>query len=176
MTRTNRLIMIAAAVATIGSLATLTSVVAGPDNSAHVEFGRERAGSPFPPASGHDMSGHGRDGITPRTVVIEVGGTVDYTVYPFHQVAIYAPGTTPEDIELSPETLEDVTVECIPVPLEDFRINDPENRVALGPPQSCAEYEWTTPAGTFDTPGRYLVICTTTPHFQVGMYGWVIVR
>ena len=36
---------------------------------------------------------------------------------------------------------------------------------------------WTTPAGTFDTPGRYLVLCNFAPHFaEFGMYGWVDVK
>jgi hypothetical protein len=59
------------------------------------------------------------------------------------------------------------------------RIEDPEGRVALGPPQpppGAEEIEWTTPPGTFDEPGRYLVICTTRVHFvEAKMYGWVIV-
>jgi plastocyanin len=32
------------------------------------------------------------------------------------------------------------------------------------------------PSYTFTEPGRYLVICTFFPHFNVGMYGWVVVR
>jgi hypothetical protein len=36
---------------------------------------------------------------------------------------------------------------------------------------------WTTPPGTFDQPGTYLVICTTQVHFLFAkMYGWVIVK
>jgi hypothetical protein len=36
---------------------------------------------------------------------------------------------------------------------------------------------WTTPAGTFDTPGRHLLLCNFAPHFaEFGMYGWVEVK
>jgi plastocyanin len=63
------------------------------------------------------------------------------------------------------------------VVLQDFRINDPNGRVALAPAQALTAHSWTTPPGTFDQPGRYLVICTTLPHFAVNnMYGWVIVK
>jgi hypothetical protein len=35
----------------------------------------------------------------------------------------------------------------------------------------------TTGAGTFATPGKYLMICNVTPHFAFAkMYGWVIVK
>ena len=51
------------------------------------------------------------------------------------------------------------------------------NRVALSPGATCEHKEWTTPAGTFDQRGRYLIICTTAPHFvEADMFGWVIVK
>jgi hypothetical protein len=156
---------------------TVETIRAGDSNVVEVEFGRDNVGSPFPPPSGHDQSGHATDKIVPKVVNIPVGGSVKYEIYPFHAVAIYAPGTEPEDIEVSPATLRDVSLPCVPVALEDFLIDDPENRIVTGPPHSCEEQEWTTPAGTFDTPGRYLVICTTTPHFvEMNMWGWVVVR
>lgn len=144
----------------------------GVSTSASVQFGDEDAGSPFPPGSGHDQSFHGSDKMVPRTVVIAAGGEVHFDLVPFHQAAIYSPGTQPEDIDVS--LLEDLT---FPIFIPDFIINDPGNRVALSPDLSPVEFTWTTPEGTFDTPGRYLVICTTLPHFvQADMYGWVIVK
>lgn len=144
----------------------------GVPNEAHVQFGDENAGSPFPPGSGHDNSFHASDKMVPRTVVIAQGGTVHYDVVPFHQVAIYAPGTKPGDIDLT--LTEDLT---FPIFIPDFIINDPNDRVALSPPLTVVETVWSTPTGTFDTPGRYLVICTTFPHFaEADMYGWVIVK
>jgi hypothetical protein len=36
---------------------------------------------------------------------------------------------------------------------------------------------WTSPAGTFDEPGKYLIVCTVVPHFTLAkMYAWVVVR
>jgi len=61
---------------------------------------------------------------------------------------------------------------------DNIIINDPDGRVALSPPLDFSDHQqWTTPGGTFDEPGRYLVICTTLPHFaEADMYGWVIVQ
>ena len=152
-------------------------VHAGPPDSATVRFGNEQAGSPFPPGQEHDASFHAADSMIPRTVVISAGGSVTYEVAPFHQVAIYQPGTTAADVEISENILEDLEVPFPPFVLEDFVINDPDGRVALSPPLAFVPTEWTTPESTFDQPGRYLVICTTAPHFaEADMYGWVIVR
>lgn len=141
-----------------------------------VEFGSEHSGSPFAPQLGHDRSTHAADKLVPRTVTIPVGGSVTYEVYAFHRAAVYRPGITVEDIDTGPASLNDVTVPCVPQTLPDFDIDDPEGRLAWSPPQSCAKVEWTTPPGTFDQPGRYLVVCTTVPHFRSGMTGWVIVQ
>ena len=151
------------------------SAQAATPSTATITFGADGHGSPFP-LPDHDASYNGRDNLIPRTVVIARGGSVTFDMAALHQVAVYEPGTGPEDITVSPATLEDVT----PAPgvvIPDFRINDPDGRVAYGPEQSFAPMQWTTPPGTFDQPGRYFVICTTTPHFVVAkMYGWVIVK
>ncbi|HEU4830309.1 MAG TPA: hypothetical protein VFT04_14040 [Gemmatimonadales bacterium] len=145
-------------------------------STATIVFGANLHGSAFPPPSGHDASFNAKDNLIPRTVVINRGGSVTFRIDALHQPAVYEPGTGPEDITVSPATLEDAN----PAPgvvLADFRINDPEGRIALGPAQSFAPQEWTTPPGTFEEPGRYFVICTSTPHFLgAKMYGWVIVR
>jgi hypothetical protein len=84
---------------------------------------------------------------------------------------VYAPGTKPEDINTN--LTEPIGVAGSP----PDRINDPTNRLALAPPQSDDEADWTTPPGTFDQPGVYLVICTTKVHFvNANRYGWVIVK
>jgi hypothetical protein len=142
---------------------------------AHVEFGSDHVGSPFDPPSGHDASSHAKDSVRPRTTVLAAGGEIEFEIYPFHQVAIYEPGTNPEDIDV--ETLLDLNVPCEPFTIPDFVFDDPEGRILLSPPATCEETEWTTPPGTFDRPGRYLIVCTTLPHFvEFDMYGWVIVK
>jgi plastocyanin len=139
--------------------------------SATIDFGRDDLGSPFPPPSGHDASGHSRDSLFPREVVIDKGGTVTFVmgVSGVHEVAIYEPGTKPGDINAT--LLDPPAPTCPPVPT----INDPNNRIAIVSDQLC-EGGSPAPTWTFTAPGRYLVICTFLPHFEVGMYGWVTVR
>lgn len=150
---------------------------ADPPLNATVQFGLNQEGAPFLehfPPPGTDAH-HAIDSIVPRTVVIAAGGSVTFDIARFHQVAIYEPGTTPEDIDTS--VLTDLNVACPPFFVPDLVIADALGRVALGPAQACGSQVWTTPAGTFDDPGKYLVICTTLPHFaENDMYGWVIVK
>ena len=143
------------------ALAVPAIVVAGPGSNATTTFGNVKAGSPFPPAE-HDSSFNGEDNIIPRTVVISAGGSVTFNIDGFHQAAVYRAGTTPADI----------TVPAFP-PESNIFVNDPEGRVFLGPVGAPS----TTGAGTFSTPGKYLMICNVTPHFAFAkMYGWVIVK
>ena len=138
--------------------------------TAEVEFGSEHVGSPFPPAS-HDNSFKAIDRLRPLTVVIQRGGSVTYQIAPCHQPAVYGAGTTPDDITAN--VTEPIGVTGCP----PNRINDPNGRIVLAPPQSSVSAGWTTPEGTFDQPGTYLVICTTQVHFLFAkMYGWVIVK
>jgi plastocyanin len=144
--------------------------------TATVQFGLNQHGSPFPPQVGHDHSSQAKDVLVPRTVVISQGGSVSYTVDEVHQVAVYQAGTEPEAITVDGSTLESVDL-GFGIVLPQFRINDPNGRLALSPPQALVDQTWTTPPGTFDEPGRYLVICTSVPHFVLNtMYGWVIVK
>ena len=140
-----------------------------------VQFGIDEHGSPFPPPSGHDASGHARDKVYPRNVVLRAGGSITFQIDLVHQVAVYRAGTQPSDISLA--NLE--TVDLTPGPIiPNFRINDPNGRLAESQPQTIlGDQIWTTPPGTFATPGRYLVICTTVPHFvEANMYAWVTVK
>jgi hypothetical protein len=129
-----------------------------------VRFGNPTVGSPLPPpAFDRDSSSNARDNLIPRTSVISADGDVTFEVAGFHQVAVYRAGTQPEDITVPP------------FPPNLF-INDPTNRLQLGP-MAGVQGPWTPPAGTFSAPGRYLIICTVTPHFAIdSMYGWVNVK
>jgi plastocyanin len=139
--------------------------------TASIEFGRDDVGSPFPPPLGHDGSGHAMDKLFPRTVVIGVGGTVTFTTFGVHEIALYKPGTLPEDINTS---LVDPPSPppCPPVPY----INDPHNRIAVLGDAPC-EHGPTTVQHRFTQAGKYLVICNFLPHFvDSNMYGWVEVK
>ena len=139
-----------------------------------VQFGWNEHGSPFDPAAGHDHSSQAKDVLVPRTVVIAAGGQVQFNIDPFHRVNIYRAGTAPGDIDVS----KLINFQSGPVFIPNFVIDDPTGRIAQSPPfQFAIDQTWTTPAGTFATPGRYLVACNFLPHFvNNDMYGWVIVQ
>jgi hypothetical protein len=140
-----------------------------------IDFGRTNTGTAFPPTSGHDQSSHSYDKVSPRAVIVPVGGTVRLNTGVFHQAAIYDVGTEPEDIVLSPETLDDIAVPFPPGLLTDFLIDYEPGRLALSPIFS-APTTWTAPM-VFDRPGKYLIICTILPHFvNAKMYAYVIVK
>jgi plastocyanin len=153
----------------------------GPGNSpatATVQFGQANVGSPFAGPSGHDQSAHAVDNLVPRTVVIAAGGTVTFEVpAAVHQLAIYEPGTEPEDIDTTDLTTLAAYAGCagppaVNAPLVIDVLDDPTLEAAY--PIPC--FTPTTVTHQFDEPGRYLVICNFLPHFEVQMYGWVIVR
>jgi plastocyanin len=139
--------------------------------TAVVKFGKPNTGSPFPPPSGHDQSGHARDSLTPGTVVIDATGSVRFELPPdVHQIAIYDNGKGPGDVNTNALLVApNLPSGCPPVPL----INDSVMRLAF---QTHACFQPWSYTHTFPTAGKYLVICTFLPHFQVGMYGWVTVR
>ena len=139
-----------------------------------VKFGMNDHGSPFDPADAHDHSSQAKDLLIPRTVVIPVGGRVEFEIDPFHRVNIYRAGTGPGDIDVS----KLINFVSGPVFIPNFVIDEPVGRIAQGPAfQFAIPQTWTTPAGTFSTPGRYFVMCNFLPHFTANdMYGWIIVQ
>jgi len=155
-------------VSAAGSLPQLSSQGGGSSPlAATIQFGQPDVGTDFPPAAEHDESAHARDNLVPRVVAIDEGGTVTFNIPAgVHQIAIYAPGTGPEDINTA------ALIALCPGPTPRL-IDDPTNRVALIT-HACGS-AWQAQY-TFNTPGRYLVICAFLPHFEVGMYGWVEVQ
>ena len=150
---------------------------AGPAATATMTFGRTNTtGLEHMSSRGlqHTGAAHALDKVYPGTVVIARGGTVTFESLPVHQIAVYAPGTTPVDVRLDPDHLDDVSTPFGDFP--DVLINDPANRLALSP-VSFEPLTWTPPTATFSRPGRYLVICTVVFHYvEAKMYGWVEVR
>jgi plastocyanin len=135
--------------------------LAGPLDSATMVFGRPDLGSGCNFPCEDDASFHAVDKVQPGTVAISVGGTVTFDIVGFHQVAIYEPGIAPKDIEPDDKTFPFV--------------NDPNGRIFLGnPPIPPLDPD---ASFTFTEPGKYLVICNITPHFEEAqMWGWVIVN
>jgi hypothetical protein len=134
--------------------------------------------------------------ILPKKIKVNQDGVVHFLVAGFHQVAVYKPGTKPEDIV---------------VPDTGTLINDPHNRFYLGiNPAGGPENTQATPQNPIvpgsDTrsnaqnriesvgfpaeegvgtnmvvspkaePGVYLVICTVRGHFLDGMFAFVEVK
>lgn len=152
------------------------SLVAGPlwaDNphsTATVSFGAWMNSPPvdrFP-----NTSNTRRDNdhlMTPNVVRIKAGGTVNFIVSGFHNIAVYQDGTLPEDID----TTQLVTTTGVPndIPI----INDASGRIYRGLDPTLQPID-RVEVVRFDTPGTYLVICGILPHFTGGMYGYVVVK
>ena len=143
--------------------------------SATIRFGNDSVGSNFPTPTGHDQSGHARDNLIPRTVVIDKGGTVTFQMGGgAHQVGIFADGTQPEDvIRAGAQTKPG----CPPARFISGADN-PTTFVAVTGDPLCDNTKPNVPTQsyTFQNPGTYLVICMFIPHLDLGMYGWVVVR
>jgi hypothetical protein len=145
--------------------------VDGPLSSATVSFGAWSATNPQPldrtvtPDAPMAPNVHQ---LIPHTVTIRVGGSVNYIIAGFHQIAVYAPGTRPEDIS---------TAVLLPIPGAPPGvgiIDDPTNRIYRGlNPLTVTVPQDRVEVVHFGARGLYLVICTISPHFADNMYGWV---
>lgn len=137
--------------------------------NATVSFGAWMNSPPldrFPNTSNTRLSNHHI--VSPNAVSIKAGGTVNFIVSGFHNIAIYDDGTEPEDID----TTQLVTTTGVPndIPI----INDATNRIYRGLDPTLQPID-RVEVVKFDEPGTYLVICGILPHFSAGMYGYVIV-
>lgn len=115
----------------------------------------------------HDGSARALDIIIPRTVTIDVGESVTFERGGGnHTVAIYAPGTSVDALKAAAGA-----------GAGNFEVDTPElDRLFRGPTGTS----WTlttAPGTTFDTPGKYLMVCIFRPHFlDLDMYGYVVVK
>jgi plastocyanin len=151
------------------------SLAASTGSSATIRFGNDTVGSGFPTPLGHDQSGHARDNLIPRTVVIDKGGTVTFEMGgPVHQVGIYADGTKPEDVVRAGAVHKAPPCPQAPPAVYITGAGDPNFIAVAGQPRCSGGAA--TQSYTFNTPGTYLVICMFIPHLDLGMYGWVEVR
>jgi plastocyanin len=113
------------------------------------------------------------DRFSPRTLVVSAGETVNFDIRAIsHQVAIYGPGTRPEDIDRA------VLGGIADTPGADRVLTSATSRVAASPTlpfeaPPVQSWDWNT---SDLEAGTYLFICTFEPHFDVGMYGFAIVE
>ncbi len=153
-------------------LVAMLALAAGADaaqrSSATVRFGRpDTAGPNCLPG---EQCNNARDNIVPRTTVVSPGGTVTFDIQGRHHLAIYAPGTTPADID--PTARFPAAPGC---PAAAGRIDDPDGR--LFETRGCPPAGPSQASFTFNNPGQYLLICQVRPHFvDFDMYGWVHVQ
>jgi plastocyanin len=106
--------------------------------------------------------------IVPYTATIKAGGTVNYIISGLHQVQVYSPGTTVEDL-LAAAAAPGGTVSIGPglPPV----VNVADQRIYRGIVNPAAPDR--VEVVQFTDPGTYLVICGILPHLVEGMYGWV---
>jgi hypothetical protein len=158
--------MIAAACAFSLAVAAASVVHAADDNklSIPVAFGR---GLNIPATQAINQV------MIPDTVRLKENGVVHFLVAGFHEIVIYNPGKTHDDVA---------------VPPAGTFIDDESNRFykgivpAGGPPPALPVT--TDPSNArnrvesvaFLEPGTYLVICNIRTHFENGMFGYVEVK
>lgn len=90
----------------------------------------------------------------------------NFIISGLHNIAVYADGTEPEDIDTT--AIVNTTGTPNDVPL----IDDASNRIYRGLDPSLQASD-RVEVVEFLTPGTYLVICGVLPHFLGGMYGYV---
>jgi plastocyanin len=154
-----------AAICSFGLAVAAAAVHAEDDNklSIPVAFGRGLNTSPAQPIN---------HVLIPDTVRLKQNGVVHFLVAGFHEIVIYNPGKTDDDVT---------------VPPSGTFINDANNRfyqgiVPAGGP--LATPGTTNPSNAqnrvesvaFLEPGTYLVICNIRTHFNNGMFGYVEVK
>jgi len=156
--------------------------VSGPLANATVSFGAWPVGTvdtPMDRTAGPPLApfAPNHHALVPFDVTIKEGGSVNFVLAGFHQVAVYAPGKTVEDVDQSL---------LLPIPgAPPFigLIDDSASRVYRGlDPRLLSPAPPAAPnllsqdrveVVSFSTRGTYLVICAVNVHFTEGMYGWV---
>ena len=140
-----------------------------PRTNATVTFGSWMSSPPldrFPNSSNTRLNN--KKTMTPNVVTIKAGSTVNFIVSGLHNISVYDDGRLPEDINTTQLVTTTGTPNDIPI------IDDATNRIYRGLDPTLQPIE-RVEAVSFEKPGTYLVICGIQPHFQSGMYGYVVV-
>jgi hypothetical protein len=139
----------------------------GPLASATVSFGawppidRLAPPPPGPPPNVHHL--------TPNSVIIKKGGTVNFIVAGFHQIVVYGPPKDVGDVKFDQIVPTPGAPPGFPGMIDDAEFRVFRGVFAFGMPVDRTEVVH------FPRKGRYLVICGFSPHFNENekMYGWV---
>jgi len=162
MKHTRKISMIGA-VCTLGLAVATAAVNAADDNklSVLVAFGRG-LNTAQPGNAANNI-------VIPDQVKLKQNGVVHFLVSGFHQIVVYNPGKTDDDVV---------------VPASGTFINDTNNQFYSGivPAGGPGALPITTDPSNarnrvesvaFPEPGTYLVICNVRGHFNGGMFGYV---
>ena len=130
--------------------------------------------------------------LLPHTVHLRAGGIVNFVVGGIHEIFVYKPGTTPEDVLLNAPPFpgsDFINYGILPTRLPDNNLllyagvnpstpNFPTGVNQGRPPNPANRSNAPNRVELvhFPEPGTYLVICNINPHFRSGMYAWVKVR
>jgi plastocyanin len=162
--------MLALTVLSVGLMA--PSMKAHADNPAH-EHGREHENNRAPLSvtvafgAGLNTSGAANHHVVPPTVRIQTGGVVNFAVAGSHQIFVYLPGKTPDQVM---------------VPDSGQFIDDMDQLFYGGinpngtPPPGVSNSQNRVESVSFSDPGIYLVICNIRSHFLNGMWAFVTVE
>ena len=114
-----------------------------------------------------------------------IPGVVNFLVAGFHQIFVYIPGVTPNDITAFLAANDPTNANLFINDLNNLFYTgiNPARLVAGVPtfndniptpnPRILADYNNRVESVGFTAPGKYLVICNVRPHFQNGMFAWV---
>ncbi len=117
--------------------------------------------------AGLNTTGAANHHVLPPDIRVQTGGVVNFAVAGFHQIFVYLPGKTPDDV-LVPDTGQ--------------FINDTDQLYYRGidpsgpPPPGFSNTQNRMESVAFLEPGTYLVICNVRTHFLNGMFAFVKVE
>ena len=162
-------------VATLLAIVPLISTVSADDNGNNRMSATISFGAGLNTAAGINHANHR---ILPQTVEIKKGGVVNFVVAGLHQIFVYLPGTTPEDIKPSfPQNLfinEFNNLYYVGIAPDVPNPTPPPPLIASGSAAApVVNARNRTESVSFPEAGTYLVICNVAPHFIDGMYAWV---
>jgi plastocyanin len=140
--------------------------VSGPLASATVTFGAWTTEPPLDRYPNISLAPTNVHAVVPFITIIKAGGTVNFVISGLHQVVVYAPGKTVDDVSIA------VTRPTTGTPANVPLINDTVDRVFAGVDPSLYPRD-RVEAVQFVTRGTHLVICGVLDHFQAGMFGYV---
>ena len=117
--------------------------------------------------AGRNTTGMANHQILPPDIRVQTGGVVNFDVAGFHQIFVYLPGKTPDDVV---------------VPDTGQFIDDTDQLYYEGinpsgePPPGFSNTQNRVESVAFPDPGTYLVICNVRTHFLNRMYAFVTVE